>query len=127
MRSTWFALTIVVLTLSPLATAFVPHPQALVVNQFPSGTALLTWTPLVGATIYVVLKGPSLDQLVAVDRTSATFYADPVADPTDVYVVQGTSLFGQQAIQGGASGDCVTTSTSTYQVAVTLENCLKVY
>ncbi|MFA5861661.1 MAG: hypothetical protein WDA16_08195 [Candidatus Thermoplasmatota archaeon] len=125
MRLIMSVIAITAVMWSPMAAASVPHPQALVVNEFPSGTMLLTWTPVVGATMYIVFRGPTVDDMVAVDRTPNTFYVDDSATSTDHYMVVSMTLFGHQSIQGGSSGDCVTTSTSTYQVAVAPENCIK--
>jgi hypothetical protein len=93
------------------------------------GQTLLAWTPVVHAAGYVVLRGPTHDQLEVIARTSATIYVD--SDVPDVgSVIYAVAAFASGGEHGDAapistdtSGDCVAWSTSL-QVSVSLGSCV---
>lgn len=123
MRTLVIAIAIASLV-SPAASASVPHPQALVIDHVGRDVTLLVWTPLVGASSYTVYKQSSGGAFLEVERTSATYFIDMAGSAGDVYQVIGSSIFGEQSIDGPSAGDCLSTS-SDLRVSVSAENCLK--
>ena len=123
MRPQFVALALCAVALAPLVHADVPYPMAVLVTQAPDDpTTLVTWSASPGAVSYIVLRGPSLDELTPVQMGTETFYLD-VNGSGMVYEVNLVTSQGDSQSGPSSGGDCVSADSQAH-VTVTANDCV---
>lgn len=128
MRVFLLLIAIVGLTSLPAATAGANTmpPTTIVALQTREGDLYLSWTPVVGATSYIVLAGDTETTMVAIAETTATMYHMVEADVAPYIGVATRSGVGDSephSMPTDTRGDCISTTSKT-EIGVSLKNCL---
>lgn len=131
MRALLLIVAVLGLSSVPLALAesALPPPAAVMAVRDVQGGLALTWAPVSGASSYVILAGPSEEELEVVAETGRNAWYSLMpsfmqASVVGVAPVDESGVVGGVRVVPGGYGDCVATSTSL-QVSLSLGNCYR--
>jgi hypothetical protein len=124
-----FAVLAVALVATPLAIADTPPEPRLVQLVAVDGVfAVLTWSPVAGADIYLVYRGLAEDDMALIGGTTQTEYFDDFAPADAIYGIVVVDDGQQSSMRiitpHGGKGDCVS-ANSNLHVSVTFANCIR--
>lgn len=110
-----------------LAKDSIASPEEIILIQTSSGNVALVWSPVAGATGYVVYRGSSPDALQPVEIVSTPFYISMTPSPDvqwyGIAATDGTTTSEPNSAPTGPQGqDCISTSGS--QVTVNSHACV---